>query len=275
MAMATISQSSDESQASQLLAAALRPREAPDAALIPPSDVEPHSTPLEGSLQSTTNSVHYHIHGLVATQSQSLCGGDEIDLESSQKENTPASWDKSKASSPRNPSPASSPVRTPAGPSYTSEPTETPANASPLRKDSNGKRMPKDCDVHTNDLQSPTKALKAIPFTSPSRPQARIARSPTVPVRQMLPPPKPRSPSPNSQDSFAGPLPQPDPAKAFIAQAKNFTIPLSQLGEDTQSVSDEEGPPPVASDMWPSRRRSPVLHPPSPTGRPSTVFSAD
>ncbi|KAI1795884.1 hypothetical protein LXA43DRAFT_1058127 [Ganoderma leucocontextum] len=83
----------------------------------------------------------------------------------------------------------------------------------------------------------------------------------------MPPPPRPRSPSPPSQDSFAGPLPQLDPAKVFIATARNFNIPLSQVGEVSQSPSEEDGPPPVSFDIWSSGERSSTTRQPSPAPR--------
>ncbi|KAI0709231.1 hypothetical protein C8Q76DRAFT_813486 [Earliella scabrosa] len=203
------------------------------------------------------------MHGLVATQSQSIFSSDDQPiLEGSQKENTPASWDKNRASPTRISSPLSSPTRPPAEASNTVELKETTQNVPPPTKELPEKPCTKDLGNRTNGVVTPVKGPKAVSFISPSRsaprPQGVIDRFSTVPARQMPPPPtRPRSPSPASQDSFAGPLPQPDPVKAFIAQAKNFTIPLSQLGEDSQSVSDEEGPPPVASSVWPRGPSSP------------------
>ncbi len=264
---ASFADRSDESQASQLLAAALRPR---DVCVTPsaPSNDEHHSGLPEDSLQSSGNSVHYHMHGLVATQSQSLCSGEDqvYLLEGSQKENTPASWDKSDASLPHVPSLVPSPARAQPTSSYTAELKETTSNVS-LSKESNEKSRPKELGGRINGHSSPVKGAKGVSLASPSHslPKAYIDRSSTVPTRPMPPPPIPRSPSLPSQDSFAGPLPQPDPAKAFIAQAKNFAIPLSQLGEDSQS--DEEGPPPIASGMWSSHNRKAVSRPSSPPGK--------
>ncbi|KAI0721096.1 hypothetical protein C8T65DRAFT_632199 [Cerioporus squamosus] len=209
--------------------------------------------------------MHYHMHGLVATQTQSLVSGeDQPHPAGSQKENTPASWDKGQSSPPAGSSPVGSPVRSQPPPSYTGELKESPSNIFPVSKALVEKSRSKEIGERTNTLQSPAKGGKAVSFVSPSRlpsrPPAQLDRASTLPARAMPPPPRPRprSPSPTSQDSFAGPLPQSDPAKAFIAQTRTFAIPLSQLG-DTQSTSDEEGPPPVASDMWTSPRHDPAV----------------
>ena len=251
---------SDESQASQLLAAALRTRDVQPLFPGPPVSQEQQSGPLEGSLPSSGDSLRYHVHGLIATQTQSLISGeDESHLGGSQKENTPASCDKDQRSPPSVSSPVGSPIRSQPTTSYTAELKGIPSNKLPVSRTTVVTPCPKEIGERTNTLLPPTKGDKAVSFASPSRPisrpPAQLDRASTLPARDMPPPPRPRprSPSPMSQDSFAGPLPQSDPAKAFIAQTRNFAIPLSQLGE-TQSTSDEEGPLPIVSDMWTSRR---------------------
>ncbi|RDX56778.1 hypothetical protein OH76DRAFT_1369818 [Lentinus brumalis] len=263
MVMASLNESgSEDTQASQLLAAALRPRDVQTVVPAVPITQEPQSGPHEGSLQSSGHSLEYHMHGLVATQTQSLLSGeDQSHPEGSQKENTPASWDQVQRSEPAGPS--GSPVRSQPPPSYTAELKGTPPNILPVAKTLTENSSLKEIGMRTNTLQSPAKGGNAVSFESPSyipsRPPAPLDRASTLPARAMPPPPRPRprSPSPTSQDSFAGPLPQGDPAKAFIAQTRTFAIPLSQLGE-TQSTSDEEGPPPFASNMWTSPRRDPT-----------------
>ncbi|RPD66131.1 hypothetical protein L226DRAFT_609030 [Lentinus tigrinus ALCF2SS1-7] len=265
MVMASVNESrSDESQASQLIAAALKPRDVQPVVPAPTVTQEQQSDPLEGSLQSSGHSVHYHVHGLLATQTQSLLSGeDQSHPQGSQKENTPASWDQGQSSPPPISSPLESPIRPPPAPSYTTELKESPSNILPI-KPLIDKPCLKEIGERINTIQTPAKSFKAVSFASPSRlpsrPPVQLDRASTLPAPDMPPPPwpRPRSPSPTSQDSFAGPLPQPDPAKAFIARERKFAIPLSQLG-DTQSTSDEEGPPPVASDMWTSPRRDPVV----------------
>ncbi|KAM5535165.1 hypothetical protein V8D89_011101 [Ganoderma adspersum] len=255
----------DDSQASQLLAAALRPRDVlPGAPLLEESHVQ------ESPLLSDSNaSVHYHIHGLAPTQS-AYNSQDQLYTERSQKENTPASCDKDKSSQPLPPSPPASPSRPQSAPSYTSELKETPSNIFPVSKAAKEKPCPKDF-VPLSDSSSPTKPGKAVSLPSPSRlssrPQPHLDRSSTLPSRAMPPPPRPRSSSPPSQDSFAGPLPQPDPVKAFIASARNFNIPLSQVGEVSQSPSEEDGPPPVSSGIWSYGERDSILRQPSPPPR--------
>ncbi|KAG6332536.1 hypothetical protein ID866_6555, partial [Astraeus odoratus] len=52
-----------------------------------------------------------------------------------------------------------------------------------------------------------------------------------------------RSPSPQSQDSFGGPVPR-DPEAQFLATTKQFNVPLSDLGETPtqQIIHDDVGP---------------------------------
>ncbi|KAI8998642.1 hypothetical protein BD414DRAFT_475647 [Trametes punicea] len=241
----------DESQASQLLAAALQPREPQAADSYTTFRGEPQV--VVGSFPtSDSNSVHYHLNGLMPTQTQSLYSIQNISCEEgSQKENAPTSLEKARDSphaSPRE----GSPPGAQSGPSCPSPPTDhLPPSKGPKEK-----ACPKE---HRVVLTSPSgKGTKAVGFVSPPRPTSHVRTNVDRvaildAVKSMPPPPRPRSQSPASQDSFAGPLPEQDPAKAFIEQAKVFQIPLSQLGEDSQSVSEEDGPPPLPSTMWASR----------------------
>lgn len=77
---------------------------------------------------------------------------------------------------------------------------------------------------------SPSKPGKAVSFVSPQRPPVtplRKSKSVHTPAR--------RSPSPQSQDSFAGSF-SINPQAAFLAKSKRFGLPLSQL-ENSPEVS--------------------------------------
>lgn len=79
----------------------------------------------------------------------------------------------------------------------------------------------------------PSKPGKAVSFVSPQRPPAtplRKSRSLHTPAR--------RSPSPQSQDSFAGSL-SINPQEAFLAKSKRFGLPLSQL-ENSPEVRENQ-----------------------------------
>ena len=81
---------------------------------------------------------------------------------------------------------------------------------------------------------SPSKPVKAVSFVSPQRP-------PVTPLRmsRSLHTPAHRSPSPQSQDSFAGSIPI-NPQEAFLAKSKRFGLPLSQL-ENSPEVRKKSG----------------------------------
>ncbi|KAI0780946.1 hypothetical protein BD413DRAFT_463455, partial [Trametes elegans] len=243
----------EESQSSQLLAAALRPREV--QATVQPASTE--ASRVEGSLSSGgNNSIHYHLNGLLPTQTQSLYSSQEPALdEGSQKENAPSSSERSKGSPDRELRIAS-PRRVQAGPTYPSPPAERPPSA----RGSKDRSCPKDLSF-SNQTPLPSKDDNAPSLASPllSTSGLHTDRAAIAPVRAMPPPRRPRSPPLASQDSFAGPLCEQDPAKAYMAQTRDFHIPLSQIGRDYQSASEgEDGPPPISSSMWgnQSRRRS-------------------
>lgn len=241
------------------MAAALQPRDAQPA----PSSVREDaiSSHLSGSLQSSdANSVHYHMNGLVATQTQSLQGGEgEPNPDSSQKENNPTSWDANLQPLLSNPLPRSrSPTRAESEQSRAIEPAESLSSAlctsKPAKRE---KPCPKDPLVPVPSVQPSANGAKT----------TRLSTNPSPPTaRSMAPPPRPVSPYIASQDSFAGPISQPDPASAFRSRAKNFTIPGHLIGEDTQSTSDEEGPPPVPSLEWAAGQEDPPCHA-SPAGK--------
>jgi hypothetical protein len=73
------------------------------------------------------------------------------------------------------------------------------------------------------------KTTKAVSFVSPRT----ITGTNQVKIKQprpLQPSSGPRSPSPASQDSFAGPPLRRDPEQEFLAASKQFCVPLSELG---------------------------------------------
>ncbi|EIW60358.1 uncharacterized protein TRAVEDRAFT_165083 [Trametes versicolor FP-101664 SS1] len=254
----------DESQASQLLAAALRPR---DPQPNPPVQDESHGS--DGSLHSSNaNSIHYHMNGLMPTQSQSLYGSQDPAIfgEGSQKENAPTPAEKI-IQSPRRSSGDGSPHRSQAG-SYPSPPLDVVATATNAKDNACAKIV----GLSSHPNKPPSKGGKAVSFASPARPAGRpqpAVRAATTPANPMPPPSRRyRSLSPASQDSFAGPLPERDPIQAYIESSKAFQIPLSRLGDDSQSLSEgEDGPPPVSTNMWASRPRNRATRSSSPPGK--------
>ncbi|KAI0636978.1 hypothetical protein C8Q77DRAFT_1269626 [Trametes polyzona] len=245
---------SDDSQASQLLAAALRPRE------IQPNSSAPESIHVsDGSSHSNeAHSVHYHMSGIMPTQTQSMYDSEDPAYgEDSQKENalTPVPMEK-KISSPPRPSSGNGSPRQVEPASYPSPPQDQ------LETGKGTKVRP--CLAAANQSRDIPRALpsvkgdKAVSFLSPAPPTRLRPRSPK----------QRRSLSPASQDSFAGPLPEIDYAAAVIAKSKVFDIPLSRLGDESLSISDgEDGPPPVSSNMWASRPLGRGIRQPSPPGK--------
>ena len=200
------------------------------------------------------HSIHYHLNGLLPTQTESLHGTeDQLPGGDSQKENEPSPPGQTNL-----PTPARERVlsRT-----LISDLCSPPSEMLIPSKEVKEKPCPKDlAPVSGNGLAS-LKEHKAATLVPPPRPDSRFqppaGRSATLNTRQMPPPRRPRSPSPASQDSFADPPPHKDPARLILERSKLFHIPLSRLGEDSQPLSDgEDGPPPVSSDMWASRNRT-------------------
>ncbi|KAL7283385.1 hypothetical protein ACG7TL_002815 [Trametes sanguinea] len=234
----------DDSQTSQLLAAALRPREHQITSARSPLRDDPQASD-ESHPSSVGNSIHYHMNGLMPTQTQPLYSQDPSYEEGSQKENAPTLLNtrESPRGSPRNPSP----MRAQSVASYPSPPEDAVRSS----KEPGEKPCPKEHGAIRNlPLAKGDKAAAMMPpsRTAPSV-QTNSNTPATRPIKSMPPPRRPRSPSPASQDSFAGPLPPRELEKAYIETAKVFQIPLSQLGEDSQSISEEDGPPPVSSNM--------------------------
>lgn len=192
-----------ESQATQIVREALRggvstPKPATQEE--PEVYVEDKQTPSD--IKSTP---HYHYHGLAVTQSPTQLeghgDGDSQDSQDSQE---------TSHSSVAGPNPVSmdhiAPPVSPKSPSNANGPPGTP---------------------------SPSKPGKAISFVSPQRP-------PVTPLRKSrsLHATARRSPSPQSQDSFAGSF-SIDPEAAFLAKSKRFGLPLSQL-ENSLEVSKNQ-----------------------------------
>jgi len=155
---------------------------------------------------------HYHYHGLAMTQSPSQPGG----------HGGGGSQDSqvTSHSSVTGPNVVSMdhlvPPLSPKSPSNANEPPGTP---------------------------SPSKPGKAVSFVSPHRP-------PVTPLRKSrsLHTPARRSPSPQSQDSFAGSIPI-NPQAAFLAKSKRFGLPLSQL-ENSPEVSKNQASGTHAYQNW-------------------------
>lgn len=190
-----------ESQASQIVREALR------GGVSTPKQVtqeEPEVCVEENDTSSDIKSTpHYHYHGLAVTQSPSQ-------LDDRRGEDSKDSQETSNSSS--------------AEPGYNVI-TSPERFVPPLSPKS---------PPNTNELPgtpSLPKAGKAISFVSPQRP-------PVTPLRKSrsLHASTRRSPSPRSQDSFAGSI-LVNPEVAFLAKSKRFGLPLSQL-EDSAEVSE-------------------------------------
>lgn len=150
----------------------------------------------------------YHYHGLAVTQSQGQ--PDYLGVEGSQ-----SSQETSRSSAN--------------GPDH--KPTVSLDNLSPPLTP----KSPPDRDGLPG-TPSITKTGKAISFVSPHPPPVtplRKSKSLHVPAAH-------RSPSPQSQDSFAGSIPV-NPEAAFLAKSKRFGLPLSQL-ENSQEVNSNRRP---------------------------------
>jgi len=189
-----------ESQASQIVREALRG----GVSAPKPITQEGPEVYVEDNLTSSDikSTPHYHYHGLAVTQSQSQPDG-HGDSQGSQE---------TSHSSVTTPGPNLvsldhlAPPLSPKSPLNANEPPGTP---------------------------SPPKPGKTVSFVSPQRP-------PTTPLRKSksLHTPARRSPSLQSQDSFAGSIPI-NPQEAFLAKSKRFGLPLSQL-ENSPEVSENQ-----------------------------------
>jgi len=188
-----------ESQATQIVKEALRGgvnTPKPITQEEPEVDVEDNLT--SSDIRSTP---HYHYHGLAVTQSQSQPEGHGSEGSQGSQETNHSS-----VTGPGQDTTSLdhlAPPLSPKSPSNANEPPGTPP---------------------------PSKPGKAVSFVSPQR-------HPATPLRKSksLHAPARRSPSPQSQDSFAGSIPI-NPQEAFLAKSKRFGLPLSQL-ENSPEVS--------------------------------------
>lgn len=183
-----------DSQPSQILREVLR------GALDVSNDgpLDEHNSWIDEDSNSATSRAapQYHYHGLAATQSQSQFDDSHIGQDS-QKENTPANAENISMSLLHQ------------SPSLSTKESLVPET------------------VTSPCVPKPTKAVSfASPrVTSPVHPsELRQSRSLHSPASRR------RSPSPVSQDSFAGPAFRKDPEQEFLAATKQFTVPLSELG---------------------------------------------
>lgn len=190
-----------ESQASQIVREALRGGvSTPKQVTQEEPEVYIEENPASSDIKTTP---HYHYHGLAVTQSPSQFGDHGYKYSQSSQETSNSS-----ATGPgHNAFPSLdhiAPPLSPKSPLNMSEPSGTP---------------------------SPSEAGKTTSFVSPQR-------LPVAPLRKnrSLHAPTRRSPSPQSQDSFAGSIPV-NPEAAFLAKSKRFGLPLSQL-EDSAEVSE-------------------------------------
>lgn len=193
-----------ESQASQIVREALRG----GANTHKPSTQEEAVVYPEPSLTSSDirSTPHYHYHGLAVTQSPTQHDSHDAGDSQGSQETSHSSV----AGSGLGPNVVSldhlGPPLSPKSPNNANEPHMAPF---------------------------PSKPGKAVSFISPQRPPATpLKKSRTVHT------PARRSPSPQSQDSFAGSIPV-NPEEAFLAKSKRFGLPLSQL-ENTPEVRGDQ-----------------------------------
>lgn len=193
-----------ESQASQIVREALRGGvNTPKPITQEESEAYAEPNLTSSDIRSTP---HYHYHGLAVTQSPTQ--HDSRDVED------PQGSQETSHSSVAGPE---------LGPNAVS-PDHLPPPPSP-KSPNNVNELP--------GTPSPSKPGKAVSFISPQRHPAtplKKSRSVHTPAR--------RSPSPQSQDSFAGSIPV-DPQEAFLAKSKRFGLPLSQL-ENTPEVRGDQ-----------------------------------
>jgi hypothetical protein len=181
-----------ESQATQIVREALRGGvSTPKTVALDEPEVYVEENLTSSDIKSTP---HYHYHGLAVTQSPTQPNG-RCDEDSQGSQETSHSYTTGPGQNAAS-SDHLAPPLSPKSPSHTNEPPGTPP---------------------------PSKAGKTTSFLSPHRP-------PVTPLRKSksLHAPARRSPSPQSQDSFAGSIPV-NPEAAFLAKSKRFGLPLSQL----------------------------------------------
>lgn len=207
---------------------------------------------------SLASSAHYHFHGLAETQTQSQFP-EGIDLShdgeaeeggsESQKENTPTHV----LSVPKTPTPPTVPLG-PSGNGGKNKGAESKTGASAFcAKDDKGKApspLPltpsRPLSTRVPPQAPQTKVVSFLsplnkPSPKPDRVQKPIVSTP-APMRFRRRARQQRSPSPASQDSFAGPNPLEDP-DLFVATSRQFEIPIDQIGlpdPEEEEASQEE-----------------------------------
>ena len=161
----------------------------------PVTQAEPEVHVEENLTSSNIKSTpHYHYHGLAVTQSPTQYDGHGGEDSQGSQETS-----RSSVTGPGQNDVSLDhlvPPLTPKSPLIANEPPGTPSNSKPG---------------------------KAVSFVSPRRPPVTHLRK-----SRSLHTPAHRSPSPQSQDSFAGSIPI-NPQEAFLAKSKRFGLPLSQL----------------------------------------------
>lgn len=98
-------------------------------------------------------------------------------------------------------------------------------------------------------------------------------------VRDTKRPRRRRSPSPASQDSFAGPLPLEEAEKLFVANTTTFNIPLSELRKsNTDNVAAPQTPSSTRTSAFSFsglERRVPLPAPPRPLNQTGEILVAE
>lgn len=208
----------------------------------------------KGSLDSSSSSMlhsapRYHFHGLAATQQTQHEECAEND-EGSQKENTPSAERNTtnRGSSPTSCAPTTSPSK-----QLSKRPRVDISHQHLANKGAATMTMPA-VPLGTSELVSPIKNRpgKAVSFQSPHATAGSLSTTKLVQPSKTVPQQSGHYYHDSlSQDSFGGPVSQ-DPEKQFWASAKQFHVPLSELGRasehetdtqpaDTQPSTDEAG----------------------------------
>ena len=191
------------------------------------------------------------VFGHAGTQPESESQGNEqLDSTGSQKENSPGSVDSDKSGPPSNATP---PKRT-KNTSKTKVADQSPADVrlchptQCLRRLNAGfQHMSTKAVVPRASMNPPIAAIvrtKEMNPCDPSVPSSEtipyyggsVSRPAIAPARGTARAPRKRSPSPASQDSFAGPLPAEDQEKLYLQHTKAFNVPLSELGQLSHST---------------------------------------
>ncbi|KZT09528.1 uncharacterized protein LAESUDRAFT_509050 [Laetiporus sulphureus 93-53] len=230
---------SDESQASQLMKAILPQRTSSskrsrrtDLVTAVINNGMPAPQALTSPTRKSTPS-QQQVLGHAGTQPESESQGNEqLDSTGSQKENSPGSMDSDKSGPPSNAAP---PKRT-KNTSKAKVADQSPADHMSTKAVVPWASMnpPIAAIVRTKEMNPcdpPVPSSKMIPYYGGS-----VSRPAIVPARSTARAPRKRSPSPASQDSFAGPLPAEDQEKLYLQHTKAFNVPLSELGQLSHST---------------------------------------